>query len=112
MIPGSVSPPLLFGIPSIITGQWSQQEFPVSDSWNAATYANGKYVVLAYGSDTGYWSSTGLTGSWTAFTLPAARGWQSVQWNGTIWLAVADDGNSAYSANLVTWAGSTIPFSG
>lgn len=85
--------------------------FPASITPNIATYANGFYVVLNLGSATGYKSATGLTGSWSTFTLPSASSWDGLAWNGSVWLAVAGgEGVTATSSDLTTWIAGTTPF--
>ena len=90
--------------------EWVQTTLPANRSWHDVAYGDGKYVAVAYDSDTGAYSTNGI--NWTEFALPARRRWYSVTYGNGKFVAVADSSNKgAYSTNGISWTEFALPVS-
>lgn len=56
--------------------KWVQTTLPASANWESICYGNGKFVAVAFYSNTIAYSTDGI--NWTQATLPANDYWQSV----------------------------------
>ena len=75
---------------------------PSSGHWSFVTYGNGKFVAVAYGSNTAAYSTDGIT--WTAATMPSSSGWKFGTYGNGKFVAVTDNRNkAAYSTDGITW---------
>ena len=89
---------------------WWRATLPASAAWYGTAYGNGKFVAVAYGSDTAAYSEDGIT--WKSTTLPASANWRRVTYGNGKFVAVAGNGNeAAYSEDGITWRAATLPSS-
>ena len=74
-------------------------------------YGGGKYIVLRYNSNIGYYSTDLVT--WTAFTLPRVGNWWSAAHNGSYWIMGTDAAEStmAMSYDGINWSSIPTPVS-
>ena len=87
-----------------------QAAMPSSSNWQSVTYGNGKFVAVAFYSNTAAYSEDGIT--WTASILPSTAGWQSITYGNGKFVTVAfGSTKSAYSEDGITWTASTLPSS-
>ena len=107
----------IFEIQHELGVDWFSTTMPVSGSWNAVIYGNGKFVAIAGGgSNKAAYSTDGV--NWTAATLPASDYWQSVAYGNGRFVTVASPVSSAgstkraaYSTDGVNWTATTLPIS-
>ena len=86
----------------------SEINMPSSQAWNSVCYGNGKFVVMAYGSNVFAYSSDGIT--WTQGTMPSTQNWQYIYYGNNKFVTVADASNVfAYSTDGITWTQGTLP---
>ena len=94
----------------ILDKEWTQTTLPANRNWHDVAYGDGKYVAVAYDSDTGAYSTNGI--NWIEFALPARRRWYSVVYGNGKFVAVADSSNKgAYSTNGINWTEFALPVS-
>jgi hypothetical protein len=68
----------------------------------------GKFVAVAYNTNTAAYSADGI--NWTATTMPSSANWHSVAYGNGKFVAVAyGTNNAAYSSNGVSWTAATMP---
>lgn len=81
-----------------------------SYAWQSVTYGNGKFVMVAEGSDAAAYSTDGI--NWTRVTLPLSASWCSVTSGNGKFVAVArNSATAAYSTDGITWTVATMPSS-
>ena len=81
-----------------------------SYAWQSVTYGNGKFVMVAEGSDAAAYSTDGI--NWTRVTLPLSASWCSVTSGNGKFVAVArNSATAAYSTDGITWTAATMPSS-
>jgi hypothetical protein len=77
--------------------------------WVAVTYADGKFVAVAYnGTNRVMYSADGIT--WTAVSAAAANGWNAVTYGDGKFVALSQDGTDQvmYSADGITWSNAGV----
>lgn len=85
---------------------WKDTQVPVSGSYDAICYGNGKFVAL-YGS-VGLYSTDGI--NWTQVSIPIRKNWSSVCYGAGKYVAVSNSSsNFLYSTDGITWTNSTLP---
>jgi hypothetical protein len=85
-------------------------DMPVASSWRAVTFGEGRFVAVARGTNTGAYSTDGV--SWTATTLPATANWRAVAYGNGKFVAIAEGSTqAAYSDDGITWLSTTMPSS-
>ena len=85
----------------------SEINMPSSQAWNSVCYGNGKFVVMAYGSNVFAYSTDGIT--WTEGTMPSTQNWQYIYYGNNKFVTVTDGSNVfAYSTDGITWTQGTL----
>jgi hypothetical protein len=78
--------------------------------WRDIAFGDGKFVAVSYG--TTFMVSTDNGFTWTEFTVPSSREWDSVKYFNGKWTATAGDGTQdciMESVDLVTWTTLQLP---
>jgi hypothetical protein len=94
---------------------WTSGTLPTSASWNAITYGNGYWVLIAGGTATSYYSNsvTGVSGDWKTATLPSSATWTACAYGLDTFVAIdggASSNKAAYSTTFgSTWTAATLP---
>lgn len=87
----------------------TEETLPVALKYRSIAYGAGKFVAVAYDSNTIVYSEDGVT--WETATLPISKSWYSVAYGGGAFVAVAYGGTSAVrSTDGVTWEETTLPY--
>lgn len=89
---------------------WTDIQVPMSGSYDAICYGNGKFVALPYSTASAYalYSTDGI--NWTQVSTPVARNWSSVCYGGGKYVAVSKTSSDfLYSTNGISWTRSTLP---
>ena len=90
--------------------KWTEGNMPRHQNWNSVCYGNGKYVAVAYDSDTMAYSTDGI--SWTRGNMPSRQNWTSVCYGNGKYVAVAQSTDiMAYSTDGITWIEGNMPSS-
>ncbi len=73
--------------------------------WSDITYGDGKFVIVASGTNSAAYSSDGA--NWTEVKLPSTASWSNVSYGGGAFVACAADSDAvAVSYDGITWIGS------
>jgi hypothetical protein len=82
---------------------WSQSKISIA-------YGNGKFVLVASGSASAFYSENGNV--WTEVAMPVSASWYEVIYGGGKFVAVAyGSATAAYSIDGITWVAMTMPVS-
>jgi hypothetical protein len=80
----------------------------VNQAVNTLWVPDGKFVVVAYGSNKTAYSTDSI--NWTATTMPGSASWNSVAYGNGKFVAVTYSNNkAAYSTDGINWTETTMP---
>ena len=82
----------------------SEVTLPYSAEWYSVCYGNGKFVAVAYDSNTAAYSTDGI--NWIETTLPSSADWWSVCYGNGKFVAAGND-KAAYSTDGIHWTAAT-----
>ena len=91
---------------------WDQTGTLTTTGFTAIAYGKNRFVAIKSGTNvTNHATSTTVTGTWTAGTLPSSSNWNSVAYGNNRFVAVSNTSGTvaAYSLDGITWAASTLP---
>jgi len=91
---------------------WDQTGTLTTTGFTAIAYGKNRFVAIKSGTNvTNYATSTTLTGTWTAGTLPSSSNWNSIAYGNNRFVAVSSTSGTiaAYSLDGITWTASTLP---
>jgi hypothetical protein len=91
---------------------WDQTGTLTTTGFNAVAYGKNRFVAIKYGTNvTNYATSTTVTGTWTAGTLPSSSNWNGLAYGNNRFVAVSTTSGTiaAYSLDGITWTASTLP---
>jgi hypothetical protein len=91
---------------------WDQTGTLTTTGFTAIAYGKNRFVAINSGTNvTNYATSTTLTGTWTAGTLPSSSNWNSIAYGNNRFVAVSSTSGTiaAYSLDGITWTASTLP---
>lgn len=94
--------------------EWKAATLPSSAVWIDSAYGNGRFVIVAQGSNKAAYSTDGI--NWEAAALPSSRRWQGLAYGNSLFVTVAGGSTStnasAYSTDGINWEASTLPSNG
>jgi hypothetical protein len=91
---------------------WDQTGTLTTTGFTAIAYGKNRFVAIKSGTNvTNYATSTTVTGTWTAGTLPSSSNWRSIAYGNNRFVAVSNTSGTiaAYSLDGITWTASTLP---
>jgi len=91
---------------------WDQTGTLTTTGFTAIAYGKNRFVAIKSGTAvTNYATSTTVTDTWTAGTLPSSSNWNSIAYGNNRFVAVSSTNGTiaAYSLDGITWAASTLP---
>jgi hypothetical protein len=91
---------------------WDQTGTLTTTGFTAIAYGKNRFVTIKSGTNvTNYATSTTVTGTWTAGTLPSSSNWNSIAYGNNRFVAVSNTSGTvaAYSLDGITWTASTLP---
>jgi hypothetical protein len=91
---------------------WDQTGVLTTTGFTAIAYGKNRFVAIKSGTNvTNHATSTTVTGTWTAGTLPSSSLWNSIAYGNNRFVAVSSTSGTvaAYSLDGITWAASTLP---
>ena len=91
---------------------WDQTGTLTTTGFTAIAYGKNRFVAIKSGTNvTNYATSTTVTGTWTAGTLPSSSNWNSIAYGNNRFVAVSSTSGTiaAYSLDGITWTASTLP---
>ena len=91
---------------------WDQTGILTTTGFTAIAYGKNRFVAIKSGTNvTNYATSTTVTGTWTAGTLPSSSNWNSIAYGNNRFVAVSSTSGTiaAYSLDGITWTASTLP---
>ena len=91
---------------------WDQTGTLTTTGFTAIAYGKNKFVAIKRGTNvTNYATSTTVTGTWTAGTLPSSSNWESIAYGNNRFVAISNTNGAiaAYSLDGITWTASTLP---
>ena len=91
---------------------WDQTGILTTTGFTAMAYGKNRFVAIKSGTNvTNHATSTTVTGTWTAGTLPSSSNWNSVAYGNNRFVAVSNTSGTiaAYSLDGITWTASTLP---
>ena len=91
---------------------WDQTGTLTTTGFTAIAYGKNRFVAIKSGTNvTNHATSTTVTGTWTAGTLPSSSLWNSIAYGNNRFVAVSSTSGTvaAYSLDGITWAASTLP---
>jgi hypothetical protein len=91
---------------------WDQTGTLTTTGFTAIAYGKNRFVAIKTGTNvTNHATSTTVTGTWTAGTLPASSSWNSIAYGNNRFVAVSYTSGTiaAYSLDGITWTASTLP---
>jgi len=91
---------------------WDQTGTLTTTGFTAIAYGKNRFVAIKSGTNvTNYATSTTVTGTWTAGTLPSSSNWNSIAYGNNRFVAISNTSGTiaAYSLDGITWTASTLP---
>jgi hypothetical protein len=91
---------------------WDQTGTLTTTGFTAIAYGKNRFVAIKSGTNvTNHATSTTVTGTWTAGTLPSSSNWNSIAYGNNRFVAVSNTSGTiaAYSLDGITWTASTLP---
>jgi hypothetical protein len=91
---------------------WDQTGTLTTTGFTAIAYGKNRFVAIKSGTNvTNYATSTTVTGTWTAGTLPSSSNWNSIAYGNNRFVAISSTSGTiaAYSLDGITWTASTLP---
>ena len=91
---------------------WDQTGILTTTGFTAIAYGKNRFVAIKSGTNvTNHATSTTVTGTWTAGTLPSSSLWNSIAYGNNRFVAVSSTSGTiaAYSLDGITWSASTLP---
>jgi hypothetical protein len=91
---------------------WDQTGTLTTTGFTAIAYGKNRFVAIKSGTAvTNHATSTTVTGTWTAGTLPSSSNWNSIAYGNNRFVAISATSGTiaAYSLDGITWAASTLP---
>jgi hypothetical protein len=91
---------------------WDQTGTLTTTGFTAIAYGKNRFVTIKSGTNvTNYATSTTVTGTWTAGTLPSSSNWNSIAYGNNRFVAISNTSGTvaAYSLDGITWTASTLP---
>jgi len=91
---------------------WDQTGTLTTTGFTAIAYGKNRFVAIKSGTNvTNHATSTTVTGTWTAGTLPSSSNWNSIAYGNNRFVAISNTSGTiaAYSLDGITWAASTLP---
>jgi hypothetical protein len=91
---------------------WDQTGTLTTTGFTAIAYGKNRFVAIkSGGTATNYATSTTVTGTWTAGTLPSSSNWNSIAYGNNRFVAISNTSGTvaAYSLDGITWTASTLP---
>jgi hypothetical protein len=91
---------------------WDQTGTLTTTGFAAIAYGKNRFVAIKSGTNvTNHATSTTVTGTWTAGTLPSSSNWNSIAYGNNRFVAVSGTSGTvaAYSLDGITWTASTLP---
>ena len=91
---------------------WDQTGILTTTGFTAIAYGKNRFVAIKSGTNvTNHATSTTVTGTWTAETLPSSSLWNSIAYGNNRFVAVSSTSGTiaAYSLDGITWVASTLP---
>ena len=91
---------------------WDQTGILTTTGFTAIAYGKNRFVAIKSGTNvTNHATSTTVTGTWTAGTLPSSSNWNSIAYGNNRFVAVSNTSGTiaAYSLDGITWTASTLP---
>ena len=91
---------------------WDQTGTLTTTGFTAIAYGKNRFVAIQRGgSIANHATSTTVTGTWTAGTLPSSSNWESIAYGNNRFVAISSTNGAiaAYSLDGITWAASTLP---
>jgi hypothetical protein len=91
---------------------WDQTGTLTTTGFTAIAYGKNNFVAIKSGTAvTNYATSTTVTGTWSAGTLPSSSNWNSIAYGNNRFVAVSNTSGTiaAYSLDGITWIASTLP---
>jgi hypothetical protein len=91
---------------------WDQTGILTTTGFTAIAYGKNRFVAIKSGTNvTNHATSTTVTGTWTAGTLPSSSNWNSIAYGNNRFVAISNTSGTiaAYSLDGITWAASTLP---
>ena len=91
---------------------WDQTGTLTTTGFTAIAYGKNRFVAIKSGTAvTNHATSTTVTGTWTAGTLPSSSNWNSIAYGNNRFVAISNTSGTiaAYSLDGITWAASTLP---
>lgn len=85
---------------------WTAAILPVNTRWCSICHGDGKFVAIAYNSDSSAYSTDGEY--WTRIVLPFSGYWRGVAYGNDIFVAVAQGNKAAYSTDGLSWTETNI----
>jgi hypothetical protein len=96
-----------------MTVNWDQTGILTTTGFTAIAYGKNRFVAIKSGTNvTNHATSTTVTGTWTAGTLPSSSSnWNSIAYGNNRFVAVSNTSGTiaAYSLDGITWTASTLP---
>ena len=91
---------------------WDQTGTLTTTGFTSVAGGKGVFVAIKSGTNvTNYATTAGVTGTWTASTLPSSSNWNSIAYGNNRFVAVSNTSGTiaAYSLDGITWTASTLP---
>jgi hypothetical protein len=91
---------------------WDQTGTLTTTGFTAIAYGKNRFVAIKSGTNvTNHATSTTVTGTWTAGTLPSSSNWNSIAYGNNRFVAISSTSGTvaAYSLDGITWSSSTLP---
>jgi hypothetical protein len=91
---------------------WDQTGTLTTTGFTAVAYGKNRFVAIKSGTNvTNHATSTTVTGTWTAGTLPSSSNWNSIAYGNNRFVAISSTSGTvaAYSLDGITWSSSTLP---
>ena len=91
---------------------WDQTGTLTTTGFTAIAYGKNRFVAIKSGTSVAnHATSTTVTGTWTAGTLPSSSNWNSVAYGNNRFVAISNTSGTiaAYSLDGITWTASTLP---